>query len=193
MRRPLFPLKPLILTAIGIVGCCVILGVIGLLFFSSFLGENGRANKCTLPPTNFSEQDLVGTWWAGYESEPKHSDTLIIRDDGTYKQIIHLDVPMVDYESDWQSWWLEYHESGIPYLHLEGMSFCAMNPNFDCGHPTGKQYPYDFCEDRTIAVENEGVLIVIGYTQSAVPPFSGVNLWFPLGSENTWVYSIQEP
>ncbi len=44
--------------------------------------------------------ELVGTWMA---SSPYQSDTLIIKADGTYKQIIRVEfaeLPPIDFESD---------------------------------------------------------------------------------------------
>lgn len=176
---------PLIAIALVTVCCIGVRLVAGITPFLGVLSNlMPKENQClsALPPPDFSEADLVGTWWAGYASSPKRSDTLSIREDGTYKQIIHLDVPDVDYESDWQPWWLEYHESGIPYLHLKGMRFCAINPSFNCDEPTGHTVWYDFCEDKSIAIDNEGILIVLGKT-----------LDFPMGSENSWFYTKQEP
>jgi hypothetical protein len=94
-------------------------------------------NMCTPPPEGFSEQDLVGTWEG---RSIGISDTLIIREDGTYKQIIHINYetePDIDYETDWQPWRLEYVD-GIPYLHLEGMRLCAINTNLSCEHPAAE-------------------------------------------------------
>jgi hypothetical protein len=59
---------------------------------------------------------LVGRWEAGV---PNKSDTIIIRADGKYKQMKHMGVPIVKYESEWQPWWVEYSETGVLYLHLE--------------------------------------------------------------------------
>ena len=175
-----------LLTVAGVLVCCfaVWLFIVNIPFLNALSDLIPKENRClsSLPSPDFSEADLVGTWWAGYASYPKRSDTLVIREDGTYKQTIHLDVPTVDYESDWQRWWLEYHTSGIPYLHLEGMRFCAINPSFNCNDPTGHMVWYDFCEDTSIAMDNEGILIVLGKT-----------LDFPMGSENSWFYHRQVP
>lgn len=200
----------LYIIAFWVVVCCFVGGVITLLPVLGILSDlMPKENSClsALPPDGFSEADLVGTWVARRLGD---SDTLIIRDDGTYKQIIHVeytdytDKLDVDYESDWQPWWLEYHESGIPYLHLKGMRFCAINPSFSCDQPTGYQTWHGFCEDttistETIAMDNEGILLVLGVSEEvrqswpdSLPP-RGINLWFPMGSEDSWSYSLQEP
>ncbi len=189
MKRKLpWVFLPLYIIAFWVVVCCFVGGVITLLPVLGILSDlMPKENRClsALPPAGFSEADLVGTWVATRLGD---SDTLVIREDGTYKQIIHVeytdytDEPDVDYESDWQPWWLEYHESGIPYLHLKGMRFCAINPSFSCDQPTGYMGWHDFCEDKTIAMDNEGILIVLGET-----------LDFPMGSENSWFYSLQKP
>ena len=152
---------------------------LGVIVITFVLNACNAKPKCTPPANGFSETEIVGTWVAMRLDD---SDTLIIREDGTYKQITHLNDPTVDYESDWQKWWIEYHASGILYLHLEGMRFCAINPSFNCNEPTGYMVWYDFCEDKTIAMDNEGILIVLGET-----------LDFPMGSENSWFYRKQDP
>lgn len=156
-----------------------------------------NANNCPLPPTGFTQDDLLGTWVAG---GPRKNDTLIIRQDGTYKQIVHYDPatgPDLDYESDWQPWWLEYSDTGIPYLHLDGMSICGWNPEIDCDRPGGGGY--DLCADRSLPQTNAVILIVLGVPDyvdqndpKAYPP-RGILLEMPLGSENSWEYHLESP
>ncbi len=127
----------------------------------------------------------MGTWFAG---NPDHSDTLIIRNDGSYKQIVHIKFPKqspLEYESDWQPWHLESKEN-IVYLHLDGMSFCGMNSEISCNVRSGGGY--DFCRDEYLPMNDEGILLVLG---TANP--NNIFLFYPLGSENSYVYSKQEP
>ncbi len=142
---------------------------------------NRRANGCILPPKEFSEMDLVGTWYSGM---PDWSDTLIIQKDGTYKQILHLEYrekPTLDYESDWQPWRLEYRADGLPYLHLTGMRVCAyVGGNItDCSVVGGgKGKWYDPCKEEWVQMPGEGVLIAMGWLRlnSQTPEPRGVSL-----------------
>jgi len=133
---------------------------------------------CPRPPKDFTENDLIGTWYFG---GPKRNDTLIIRNDGTYKQIIHIEPYLgsaADYESDWQSWWMENPENGIPYLHLEGMRMCAHTSYGDCGFiEDGERAWWDFCEDETRYLPpGEGVLMVLGVPKRFKQPPRGIEL-----------------
>lgn len=55
---------------------------------------------CPPLPETFTEADLVGTWVASYFLHD--TDTLIVRADGTYKQIYDDPDAGFRYESDWQ-------------------------------------------------------------------------------------------
>ena len=94
--------------------------------------EGETVGGCTILPKGFSQADLVGTWVAGSYGYPKSSDTLIIRSDGRYKQIIHLEFGSVEYESDWQAWSFEYRDNGTGYLHLDDYRTCAANTEESC-------------------------------------------------------------
>jgi len=149
--------------------------------------KTAEAARCSPPIGNFSEANWVGTWMAG---TPDQVDTLIVRADGTYKQIVHIEFPNrspIDYESDWQPWHLEYSNNKIPYLHLIGMRFCGMNVAIPCDVHNGAGY--DFCQDEYLPMNGEGILIVLAtsdeglYTQE---PIYEYHLYYPLGSENSW-------
>ena len=151
--------------------------------------QNDKFDAC-LPPSNFTEEDLIGTWKTGTADI---NDTLIIKGDGTYKQIIHSETPAFDYESDWQPWRLEYAESGLPYLHLEGMRLCVYWEQIDCKLPSGNVYEwYDFCQEKWIKMIDEGILIVVGpdeiIFQSDVRLFS-----LKIRTEGVTVYRFVEP
>lgn len=121
--------------------------------------------KCQPPPESFQESDLVGTWVAKY-------DTLILKEDGTYKQIYDNPQTGDHYESDWQEWWVEYRESGIPYLHLKGMKPDGIGESPDSSWR-------DFCEDRTVEVHGEMILLVIGAPANRVEPSPrSIELWY---------------
>lgn len=186
--------KPLRLMIIGIVmaGCFISISSCVPAIISR--SKTAEAGGCSPPIGNFSEAKLVGTWMAGV---PDQRDTLIIKADGTYKQIVHIEFPNkspINYESDWQPWRLEYSEDKIPYLHLNGMRFCGMNVGIPCDMRDGGGY--DFCRDEYLPMNGEGILIVLEissdglYTQEPTYEYS---LHYPLGSENSWAYHLKSP
>lgn len=157
--------------------------------------SESEQSKCTPVPEKFSEKDLVGTWFAGSVSDPVRNDTLIIRDNGTYKQIIHIGTPLFDYESEWLSWWLEYGENGIAYLHLEEMRLCAYWPSMDCQELGGGDiYWYDFCQEQWLQTPNEGIIMVLGIPKRFTQTPRGIDLFLLRKfSESAWKYELQQP
>ncbi|HUW14590.1 MAG TPA: hypothetical protein VM537_33025 [Anaerolineae bacterium] len=73
-----------------------------------------------LPP-DFTEEDLVGTWETRYG---RRTDKLVLRDDGTFKQM-YRDITQGDYayETPWSEWWLERFADGRIRLHLRGARY----------------------------------------------------------------------
>lgn len=157
--------------------------------------------RCPPPPEGFSEMDLVGTWEAiSYvvpeDSDTIKSDTIIIRADGKYKQIIHMVAPVLNYESEWQRWWLEYSEIGVVYLHLEGMNLCAAEPGLSsCANVSRESGGWiDFCRNETTFFNNEGVLIVPGSSDiSGNSIQSGELVLFSQSSTYVWKYEYRGP
>ncbi len=151
---------------------------------------------CILPPQQFTPADLVGTWTAGWSDD---KDTLIIRADGTYKQLIHLTAPAFAYESSWQPWRVEYHASGLPYLHMQGMRLCAYGGAEivacnQVGGGTGNSgYWYDPCQNTWLQMPGEGVLITLGTPKGFVPPPRGIILFLPMKGSDAWSYGLQPP
>jgi len=128
------------------------------------LQGNRGSEGCTaiLPPETFQEADLVGIWIAKYGGDS--TDTLVIREDGTYRQIFDDPIPGYHYESDWQRWWLEPRESGIPHLHMERMRKCD-GISERCRREGGGGDDilwFDFCEHRVIAMRGGIILLVVG-------------------------------
>lgn len=188
----------------GIVGLimagCLFVGLIVAVYEWIYtpLFEKVYEVRCAPMPGDFSEEDLEGTWIA---NGPGRSDSLIIRADGTYKQIVHrgtaFDSP-IQYESDWQPWYLVHSEESISYLHLEGMRFCGMNTGISCSVRDGGGY--DYCRDESIKMLNEGILIVLasfGPNERPLPgteiPQYTISLSYPLGSQGSWWYRLQSP
>jgi hypothetical protein len=73
------------------------------------------------PPATFEDEDLVGTWRAHYDDS---IDTLILKPDGTFKQIYEdrYDEDYV-YETPWSGWWVERYADGRVRVYLEGARF----------------------------------------------------------------------
>jgi hypothetical protein len=164
----------------GAIAICFLGVVVCYLTLARTERQQPSVSRCSPTGGAFSEANVVGTWVA---IRPDQRDTLIIRADGTYKQIVHVEFAEgspIDYESDWQPWHLEYSADRIPYLHLTGMSFCGMNPDIPCQKHDGGGY--DFCQDKYLPMNGEGILIVLSNT-----------LYYPLGSENSYIYRPQEP
>jgi hypothetical protein len=128
--------------------------------------EESKGGKCAsiMPPKTFQEADLVGTWGPEYGTNG-HS-ILIVKENGTYKQIYNNPITGQHFESDWHKWWVEYRQSGIPNLHLEKMRLCDNVVEDFCQleNGGGGSYPIwiDFCEGRVIEMHDEVVLLVLG-------------------------------
>lgn len=152
--------------------------------------------RCPLPPQEFSEAELAGTWTAPH---PTRSDILIIRKDRLYKQIIHLTSPIFDYESDWLPWRIEYAKNGLPYLHMEGMRLCAYGAGeiVNCNQVGGSNderygYWYDACQDKWVMMPGKGILIVVGTPKGFKQPSRGITLHLLQKGEDTWFYELSD-
>jgi hypothetical protein len=138
------------------------LGLLTMLISASCNPKTEQVTGCQPPPKSFSELSLVGTW---HSMSPAASDTLIIKADNTYKQIIHMLVDGIAfyYESDWQTWWLEEQENEIPHLHLSGYRVCAYWPEITCETEGGGDgYWTDFCQEKRVEMDGEGIFLVLG-------------------------------
>jgi hypothetical protein len=150
----------------------ILLTIFILMLCACSLSKN-KESGCRLPPTEFTEKDLIGTWTTGSDV----SDTLIFKEDGTYKQIIQIDTEHhFHYESDWQKWWVNDSEIGIPYVHLENMRLCVYWQGIECDKIGGGDHNwYDFCQSEWIKMPGEGILMVLGSPKGS-PTISSVNL-----------------
>lgn len=126
-------------------------------------------SECSQPPEGFSSSSLVGTW--GGTIDTAWDSTIVIREDGRYKQSMNIQRTGFKYESDWLPWRLEYSQQGVPYLHLEGMMLCgAYYYVIECTDKTaltgvGTNW-YDACKQKWEYINNEGVFrISIGSAQ----------------------------
>jgi hypothetical protein len=74
------------------------------------------------PPATFQEFDLVGIWETDYWGTGV--DRLIIKADGTFKQI-YQDRKVEDYayKTPWNEWWVERLPDGRVWVHLQGARY----------------------------------------------------------------------
>jgi hypothetical protein len=167
-----------------------------------FFREDTTEHGCKPLPEGFSTADLVGTWIAK-DVTLGITDTLYIRADGTYKQIIHMKIGpqavAVDYEGDWEHWWFEPRPNGTGYLHMQGMRECAAIPENPCEWINDGSVPQaDACESKWMDPDpvGESVLVVYGY--SFLDPNEEISHPFALtlfrGFESSsWRYIFMEP
>jgi hypothetical protein len=135
-------------------------------------GEDGKG--CPFPVYGFDEAMLIGKWRAGFD---KSSDVLIFREDGSYQQITRIESLDFYEESEWQNWSITYGPSGIPHLHLEGMSLCVPYRLSNCKFKGGGETSWwDFCEDEIVKMPNEGILLAIGVPDGFIAPPRGFDL-----------------
>lgn len=81
------------------------------------------------PPTSLQEIDLVGTWEVNYRD--RGVDSLILRSDGTFKQI-YKDFIWENYvyETPWNNWRLESQSNSRLYIHLSEARYYNQGPGF---------------------------------------------------------------
>ena len=153
--------------------------------------------SCPPLPDTFRESDLIGTWVAEYGGGD--TDTLILKENGTYKQIYNDPLSGYHFENDLQRWWAEHRASGFLHLHLEGMRRCDGTGEF-CkreGGGLGGPYPIhyyaiDYCEGENVEMPGQIILVVTGVTARNAP-FAPRGIWLRQmrlpGSE--WTYSFE--
>jgi hypothetical protein len=156
MKKPKLSSILITLALLALVGACF--ACIARLF-----RKDEPSQGCRPLPEDFSEKDLFGTWLA---TSIDISDTLVIRADHTYKQIIHIGYESLDYESDWQLWRFEHRANGTGYLHMEGLRVCAASQETSCDWINDGKRPYsDACEGQYMEpypAAGEIILVVTG-------------------------------
>jgi hypothetical protein len=146
---------------------------------------------CPPPPTTFTKADLVGTWTASYNLHDK--DILIIKDDGTFKQIYTDPDGNLSYESGWQQWWTETRDSGYIRLHLIGMHRAGelssiFNREGGGVDPT-LNTAIDYCEGKVVEMPHETILIVTG-ASSETPRGIELRQLRLAGTHWTWSFTL---
>ncbi len=86
------------------------------------LATSGCEVQYSNPPTTFQDSDLVGTW--ELRCGGRCVDTLILRANGTFKQI-YRDHTVDDYSyaTPWNEWWTERFLDGRVRVHLQGARY----------------------------------------------------------------------
>jgi hypothetical protein len=78
--------------------------------------------RFAVAPADLEASDLVGTWEAEYWRSGL--DRLILRENGTFKQIYRsCQVSDYVYETPWNEWWIDRLQDGRVWLHLEGARY----------------------------------------------------------------------
>jgi hypothetical protein len=101
------------------------------------------------PLATFEDSDLAGTWEAHYGDGAV--DRLIIRADGTFKQI-YRDRTYA-YETPWSKWWVERFPDGKVQVHLEGARYYSEFTEQD-------ELFYDPFADELVKMDGELILNV---------------------------------
>jgi hypothetical protein len=118
---------------------------------------------CAALPETFQESDLVGTWRAEYFAGAA-TDSLVLREDGTYRQVYENDLADYHYSSSWNAWYVERDPGGGVYLHLEQMHYCLTTDEIcrlqEGG--AGDDIVYDFCGDQGLGMRGRVILAVTG-------------------------------
>ena len=149
--------------------------------------------ECPELPSTFRREDLVGTWAASYSLND--SDLLLVRGDGTCKQIYDDPDAGRHYESGWLKWDIEFRESNFARLHLNGMRRAGDLDsifNRESGGVDPELFTaIDYCENEVVKMPDGVVLIVTGATY--VTPRGIVLRQTRLaGSEWTWSFELME-
>jgi hypothetical protein len=119
-------------------------------------------------------------------------NTIIIREDNQYKQIMKVKRTGFQYESDWRPWRVTYSKQGLAYLHLEGLLMCAYWDQMDCSTEQTGIEPfmlgdtkdpysdaanwYDGCQKKWVDTPDEAVFIVFGVLRASIIPPRGIEL-----------------
>ena len=73
------------------------------------------------PPAGLQSDDLLGTWEVGYGNDAV--DKLILRGDGTFKQLFIQPAQDYVFQTEGNTWWIEQIPSGEVRVHLSGARY----------------------------------------------------------------------
>lgn len=123
--------------------------------------EEEQSWRCNPLPSSFQEEDLIGTWQSTYYPGII-TDTLLLREDGTYQQIYENQDTGEHYVSSWSQWRIEQSSAGTTRLYLEGMRYCLATNEIcnQSGGGGGSHSYYDPCED--VVIWDMGSEVILG-------------------------------
>jgi hypothetical protein len=165
-------------------------------------GCSGYSNKTETPlptancpplPEGFTESDLVGTWVSVYGDGD--IDTLVVMQNGKYKQTFKTSTPQYNIESDWKKYTIERRPSGYLWVHFEGMQRCDDVRSL-CARPGGGLDPnslgtIDYCEEVGVKMTKEVILVVTGDGNNA-PKGIVLRQMRLVGSDWSYVFKLEK-
>ncbi len=165
--------------------------LLACLYLTSSCKPLSPTDRCPPLPTSFKESDLIGTWVAEYGGGD--TATLILREDGSYKQIYDDPRSGDHFESDWKKWRVEYRISGFLRLHMESMRWCSDISSYckRVGGGIGDDVAIDYCEGEGIKMPDAVILVVTGVTNNTAP-YAPRGIWLRQMrlSGSDWSYSF---
>lgn len=178
--------------------------IIGLTIFSGLMafcclsvfgirlgGDKNKIESCPSLPENFAKDHLVGSWIGSYF---ENTERLLIREDGTYKQIFSND--FLNFESDWQEWYIEYDPNGYVRLHMVGMRRCD-GLESECNDPGGGLPGHTFvinpCENNSMTYPDNEVILFVTGSLSDVPRGIMLQQAAFAGSDWSYTFRLEEP
>ncbi|MBC7228454.1 MAG: hypothetical protein H5T61_14685 [Thermoflexales bacterium] len=109
-----------------------------------------KFEKSRNPPMTLNESDLLGTWKAGYDHfyDDGGIDTLILKADGTFKQIYENQSRNYIFETPWNEWWLERFPDGRVRVHLKGARYYLCGIREVKERPVSLHDPFAFLQGK---------------------------------------------
>jgi hypothetical protein len=149
--------------------------------------------NCPPLPEGFTESDLVGTWVSVYGDGD--IETLVIMQNGTYKQTLKSSTPQYNFESVWEKYSIERKSSGYLWVHFKGMHRCDDVRSL-CTRPGGGLDPdglgaIDYCEEVGVKMTNEVVLVLSGDGNTA-PKGIVLRQMRLAGSDWSYVFELEK-
>jgi hypothetical protein len=95
------------------------------------------------PTSEFLKKDIIATWEANYGKGI--TDTLVIRSDGTYKQLYEDLNTGYKFETEWNHWKIKRFSDGRVWLYLDGGRYYVSGERIGeldgKGDPCPEEYP----------------------------------------------------
>jgi hypothetical protein len=134
------------ITKRGLLLSVILLVVVPLLFLLSCQGiimlSTAEISKSRNPTVDLQMSDLAGTWKANYGSYGG-VDKLILKEDGTFKQIYENQEEHYVFKTPWSKWWLERFADGRVRVYLKGARYY---PDGTQGAERHAVEPWPFCD-----------------------------------------------